>query len=141
MPPVATDRDTCSLIVPDSNNGQEPCIYFCGNSLGLQPRRTFDRIQSHLVTWAKKGVLGHFTQIEDSPLPPFLHIDDDVAKQMAPLVGARSENVAVMETLTANLHFLMASFYRPTKEKFRVIIEGKAFPSDHVHYESGSFET
>ena len=51
---------------------------------------------------------------------------------MAPLVGTKPENVAVMETLTANLHLLMASFYQPTREKFKIIIEGKAFPSDHV---------
>ena len=51
---------------------------------------------------------------------------------MAPLVGAMKSEVAVMETLTANLHLLMASFYRPTLEKYKIIIEGKAFPSDHV---------
>lgn len=51
---------------------------------------------------------------------------------MAPVVGASQSEVAVMGTLTANLHLLMASFYRPTKEKFKIILEGKAFPSDHV---------
>jgi len=51
---------------------------------------------------------------------------------MAKIVGAQADEVAVMETLTANLHFLMASFYRPTKERYKIIIEGKAFPSDHV---------
>lgn len=65
-------------------------------------------------------------------LPPFLHVDDTAAKLMAPIVGARKEEVAVMETLTANLHLLMASFYRPTQKRYKIIIEGKAFPSDHV---------
>ena len=51
---------------------------------------------------------------------------------MAPLVGAKVSEVAVMETLTANLHLLMASFYRPKQEKYKIVIEGKAFPSDHV---------
>lgn len=77
-------------------------------------------------------MLGHFTEHEDSDLPPFLHIDDAAAKLMAPLVGANTSEVAVMETLTANLHLLMASFYRPNQEKYKIIIEGKAFPSDHV---------
>lgn len=77
-------------------------------------------------------MLGHFTEQEDSDLPPFLHVDDAAAKLMAPLVGAEASEVAVMETLTANLHLLMASFYRPNQEKYKIIIEGKAFPSDHV---------
>ena len=51
---------------------------------------------------------------------------------MAPIVGGQKSEVAVMETLTANLHLLMASFYRPTKEKYKILLEGKAFPSDHV---------
>ena len=127
-------RSTCSLIASksDDRNDDALSIYFCGNSLGLQPRRTTERLHSHLAAWAKKGVLGHFTKHDDSTLPPFLHVDDVAAKLMAPIVGTKPENVAVMETLTANLHFMMASFYRPTREKFKIIIEGKAFPSDHV---------
>jgi kynureninase len=53
---------------------------------------------------------------------------------MAPIVGALKSEVAVMGTLTANLHLLMASFYRPTRERYKIIIEGKAFPSDHVRF-------
>ena len=107
-------------------------IYLCGNSLGLQPRRTSQRIASHLSAWARKGVLGHFTGHEDTELPPFLHVDAVAAQKMAPLLGALTEEVAVMETLTANLHFLMSSFYKPNKAKYKIIMEGKAFPSDRV---------
>ena len=117
---------------PNNDAAEEPSIYLCGNSLGLQPRRTAERITSHLSAWATKGVLGHWTKHEDAPLPSFLHVDDAAAEHMAPIVGAKQSEVAVMETLTANLHFLMASFYRPTKEKYKIVLEGKAFPSDHV---------
>lgn len=65
-------------------------------------------------------------------LPPFLHVEEAGSKLMAPVVGALQSEVAVMGTLTANIHLLMASFYRPTKENYKIILEGKAFPSDHV---------
>ena len=120
------------VVDPTIECASEPSIYFCGNSLGLQPRRTSQRISSHLLAWASKGVLGHFTEHDDSPLPPFLDIDDTAAEFMAPIVGAKKSEVAVMETLTANLHLLMASFYQPTKERYKIVMEGKAFPSDHV---------
>ncbi|KAI4959650.1 Kynureninase 1 [Alternaria arbusti] len=108
----------------------EESIYFCGNSLGLQPRRTKEYVNRYLDTWASKGVFGHFTDYEGG-LPPWLHIDDAIKQQTAKIVGALSTEVVVMETLTANLHLLMASFYRPTKDRYKIIIEGKAFPSDH----------
>lgn len=72
-------------------------------------------------------------------MPRFLDVDDAASKLMAPVVGALPSEVAVMDTLTTNLHLLMASFYRPTKEKFKIILEGKAFPSDHVCKPSASF--
>ena len=109
----------------------EPCIYMCGNSLGLQPRRTRDYVAKYLDTWASKGVYGHFKQLEGG-LPEWLHLDDAIKSRMATIVGALPDEVVVMETLTANLHLLMASFYRPTKERYKIIIESKAFPSDHV---------
>lgn len=112
----------------------EESIYFCGNSLGLQPRRTKEYINRYLDTWASKGVFGHFTDYEGG-LPPWLHVDDAVKEQTAKVVGALPSEVVVMETLTANLHLLMSSFYQPTKDRWKIIIEGKAFPSDHVsHY-------
>jgi kynureninase len=69
---------------------------------------------------------------DDELLPPFVDVDTAASKQMAPIVGASQNEVAVMGTLTANLHFLLASFYQPTSEKYKIILEGKAFPSDHV---------
>jgi kynureninase len=111
----------------------EKCIYFCGNSLGLQPVRTKEYINRYLDTWASKGVFGHFTDYEGG-LPPWLHIDDAVKEQTSKIVGAIPSEVVIMETLTANLHLLMSSFYRPTKDRWKIIIEGKAFPSDHVSH-------
>jgi kynureninase len=117
---------------PDARpGGSEDSIYLCGNSLGLQPRRTRDYIHKYLDTWASKGVYGHFKELEDGH-PPWLHLDDAVKDQTSQVVGALPSEVVVMETLTANLHLLMASFYRPTKDRYKIIIEGKAFPSDHV---------
>jgi len=122
-----------SLSDEDENpEALEPCTYLCGNSLGLQPKRTFDYIYKYLSTWATKGVYGHFKELEDSMSPPWVHMDDAVKEQIAKIVGALLSEVAVMETLTVNLHLLMASFYRPTKERYKIIIESKAFPSDHV---------
>lgn len=76
--------------------------------------------------------MGHFVPHEDELIPPFVDVDTAASKLMAPVVGAMQSEVAVMGTLTANLHLLMASFYRPTEEKYKIILEGKAFPSDHV---------
>lgn len=109
----------------------EESIYFCGNSLGLQPRRTKEYVNRYLDTWASKGVFGHFTDYEGG-LPPWLHIDEAIKEQTSKIVGALQSEVVIMETLTANLHLLMSSFYKPTKDRWKIIIEGKAFPSDHV---------
>ncbi|KAK1067819.1 Kynureninase (L-kynurenine hydrolase) [Friedmanniomyces endolithicus] len=119
----------------DEKTGQddEPSIYLCGNSLGLQPKLTRKYMQQYLDTWASKGVYGHFKEIEDSSLVPWLQVDDDCVPEMAKIVGALPSEVAVMQTLTANLHLMMASFYRPTKERYKIILEGKAFPSDHFY--------
>ncbi|KAL8813554.1 MAG: hypothetical protein Q9223_004110 [Gallowayella weberi] len=135
--PTKDDLRRRTLSYTEITEAQEqPCIYLCGNSLGLQPRRTGDRVSTHLRAWATKGVLGHFQAHEDSNVPPFVNIDEVAAERMAPIVGASASEVAVMETLSANLHLMMASFYRPTKEKYKIILEGKAFPSDHYAVES-----
>ncbi|QDS75369.1 hypothetical protein FKW77_002416 [Venturia effusa] len=108
-----------------------PSAYLCGNSLGLQPKRTREYIDSYLSTWSNLGVYGHFKPLEDQITEPWVDIDEQARDAMSKIVGALPSEVAVMQTLTANLHLLMASFYRPTKERWKIIIEGKAFPSDH----------
>ncbi|KAI4720866.1 kynureninase [Aureobasidium sp. EXF-10727] len=129
--PTISDLHSKTL-TPSTQDQPQQCTYLCGNSLGLQPRLTSQYQQNYLQTWATKGVYGHFTEIEDSKLPPWLHVDDDVIGDVCDIVGAKKNEVAVMQTLTANLHFAMASFYRPTEKRWKIIIEGKAFPSDHV---------
>ncbi|OBT62645.1 kynureninase [Pseudogymnoascus sp. 23342-1-I1] len=121
----------------DDQPSPDQSVYLCGNSLGLQPRRVAQRLQQYLSTWATQGVQGHFKALTDSPLPAWLHADDAAAKAMAPIVGAAKEEIAVMETLTANLHFILAAFYRPNVNgRHKIIIESKAFPSDHFAVES-----
>jgi kynureninase len=132
MVPSQADLKRATLSSTDQGESSIPSIYLCGNSLGLQPRRTKERISSFLEAWATKAVTGHFRNHSDSALPSFVDADDYAAKLMAPIVGAREDEIAVMGTLTSNLHLLMASFYRPTRDKYKIILEGKSFPSDHV---------
>ncbi|KAK5169707.1 Kynureninase (L-kynurenine hydrolase) [Saxophila tyrrhenica] len=122
----------------DSNPSDQTqqSTYLCGNSLGLQPASTGAYFQQYLSTWASKGVYGHFKPISDSNLAPWMNVDDDVTEDMAKLVGAKGSEVAVMQTLTTNLHLMMLSFFRPTEERWKIILEGKAFPSDHYAVES-----
>jgi kynureninase len=105
--------------------GGEHVIYFCGNSLGLQPRNASDHISEVLDAWRDRAVEGHFHGEY-----PWWTYHDDLAASMARLVGALPSEVTVMNALTVNLHMLMASFYRPTKDRYRILIERPAFPSD-----------
>ncbi|EMC92704.1 hypothetical protein BAUCODRAFT_151118 [Baudoinia panamericana UAMH 10762] len=125
-----------SPVPPADERDNEPSIYLCGNSLGLQPALTRAYMQQYLDTWATKGVYGHFKEVEGSNLVPWLHVDSDCVPEMAKIVGALQSEVAIMQTLTANLHLMMASFFKPTKERWKIILEGKAFPSDHYAIES-----
>ncbi|ESZ91547.1 kynureninase [Sclerotinia borealis F-4128] len=115
----------------------DPCVYLCGNSLGIQPRITSTRIEQYLKTWATQGVFGHFKPLSDSPLPTWLHVDSSASENIAPIVGAHPSEVNVMQTLTANLHLLMSAFYKPDiNGRHKIILESKAFPSDHYAVES-----
>lgn len=100
-------------------------IYFCGNSLGLQPKTTKEYIQKELDNWADLAVDGHF-QGEDA----WYHIRKKSKPALAEIVGAHEHEVVAMNNLSSNLHFLMVSFYQPTKERFKIITEAGAFPSD-----------
>lgn len=123
----------CPLLTSlDQEDSSPPCVYLCGNSLGLQPWNTRKYIDHYLRTWATKGVTGHFIPHDDQLLPPFVDVDETGSKLMAPVVGALQSEVAVMGSLTANIHILLGSFYRPNQERYKIIMEGKAFPSDHV---------
>jgi kynureninase len=110
--------------IPPKKDGS-PSIYFCGNSLGLQPKQTSAFIQQELKDWKDLGVEGHVQAAN-----PWLTYHELLAEPMAEIVGAKPVEVACANTLTTNLHVLMASFYRPTKERFKILIESDAFPSD-----------
>lgn len=110
---------------PRQPNGGPRPIYFCGNSLGLQPRTTRRYLEIELIAWQKLGVKGHF----DAPIP-WYNYHKYLQPQTARLVGAKPNETVVMNSLTVNLHLLMASFYRPTATRYKIIIEAGAFSSD-----------
>lgn len=111
-------------------NGDES-IYFTGNSLGLQPKTTQDYVLNELEDWASFGVEGHFHARQ-----PWFSYHEMFPQLLTKIVGALPEEIVVMNQLTVNLHLLMASFYQPTKQRFKIICEAKAFPSDQYTFES-----
>ena len=111
--------------------GNNECLYFTGNSLGLQPKTTKEYINRELDDWAEFGVEGHF----DAKRPWFSY-HELLTNKTARLVGAKPEEVVVTHSLTTNLHLLMVSFYRPNADRFKIICEAKAFPSDQYALES-----
>lgn len=110
--------------IPKDNKGND-WLYFTGNSLGLQPKTTKAVVEQELKDWANLGVEGHF-QAKN----PWMPYHEYLTQSMAKIMGAKPIEVVVMNTLTANLHFLMASFYSPTKKRPKILIESDAFPSD-----------
>ncbi|MGH3170687.1 MAG: kynureninase, partial [Trebonia sp.] len=112
-------------VPPYAGDGSGEAAYFAGNSLGLQPRALRARLGEFLDDWARLGVEGHLEAGR-----PWLSYHSLLRGPAARLVGARPEEVVVMNSLTVNLHLLMASFYRPTPERHAIVIEDNAFPSD-----------
>lgn len=106
-------------------------IYFTGNSLGLQPKRTQAYIDDVMTDWKNLAVEGHFHSEK-----PWWDYHERLAAPLAKVVGAKTEEVSVMNTLTVNLHLLMVSFYRPTAKRFKILCEEKAFPSDQYMLQS-----
>ena len=125
--PLAKYRDQFHFPVI---NGKKQ-LYFCGNSLGLQPKSVREHINVELEDWANLGVEGHFDGKN-----PWFHYHKFFTHKMAKVVGAKEEEVVVFNTLTTNLHLMMVSFYRPTKQRYKIMIEGGAFPSDYYAVES-----
>ena len=116
--------------IPKDKQGNN-LIYMTGNSLGLQPKQTKTYVNQELDDWANLGVEGHFEAKN-----PWLSYHEYLTETMANIVGAKPIEVVVMNTLTANLHFMMASFYQPTKTRYKILIESDAFPSDKYAVES-----
>lgn len=106
-------------------------LYFVGNSLGLQPKRTADYVQEELEKWRNLGVRGHFLGERS-----WMAYHEYLTETMADLVGGNVNEVVTMNTLTVNLHLMMATFYRPTDAKHKILIEAHAFPSDKNAVES-----
>ena len=100
-------------------------VYLAGNSLGLQPKKARQYIEAELDDWATLGVEAHFKARH-----PWVSYHELLTPQTARLVGAKPSEVVVMNTLTVNLHLMMVSFYRPTPERNKILIEAGAFPSD-----------
>lgn len=107
------------------------CIYLTGNSLGLQPKNTREYVLQELDDWARFGVEGHFEAKH-----PWFSYHEIFPKQLAKIMGALPEEVVAMNQLTVNLHVLLTTFYRPTKQRYKIICEARAFPSDQYAFES-----
>ncbi|WP_210514284.1 kynureninase [Hymenobacter terricola] len=126
--PLAAFRQEFHL--PPGPDGQ-PCAYFCGNSLGLQPKTARAAVEQEFEAWERFGVEGHFQA------PSFwMNYHDTLTEAAARVVGALPIEVVVMNSLTVNLHLLLVSFYRPTGSRYRILMEGGAFPSDQYAIES-----
>ena len=118
------------FFIPKQKNGED-VIYFAGNSLGLEPKTVRSYVEQELKDWETLAVEGH-TEAKN----PWLPYHEFLTEQTARLVGAKPEEVVNMNSLTANLHLLFVSFYRPTKERHKILIESNAFPSDHYAVQS-----
>lgn len=121
-------RDKFSI--PEDKDGRS-CVYVCGNSLGLRPNAAVDVVNEILTEWGRRGVEGHI----EGPRP-WLHYHRFATAGSAMLTGAQENEVVVMNTLTTNLHLMMATFYRPDEKCNKIIIESTAFPSDYYAVES-----
>ncbi|WP_400192616.1 kynureninase [Hymenobacter sp. B81] len=116
--------------LPLGPDGQ-PGVYACGNSLGLQPKSARAAVEAEFQSWQEHAVEGHFHGTS-----PWMHYHEFLTAASARLVGARPVEVVVMNNLTTNLHLLLISFYRPTATRYKVLMEGGAFPSDQYALES-----
>lgn len=118
------------FVFPVSSDGT-PKIYFCGNSLGLQPKQAQEAVNLVMQDWATRGVDGHFEGKR-----PWKQYHRHLADQLAHLVGALPSEVTVMNTLTADIHFLFFTFYQPVGRRYKILMEYDAFPSDRYAVES-----
>jgi len=126
--PLASFRD--EFLMPRGKDGKD-CVYLCGNSLGLQPRLAHQYVNEELEDWATLGVEGHLHARR-----PWLPYHRQATAGLASLTGSQTQEVVAMNTLTVNLHLMMASFYRPDAKRRKIVIEATAFPSDRFAVQS-----
>ncbi|KAJ7685095.1 pyridoxal phosphate-dependent transferase [Mycena polygramma] len=120
-----------------ATNHPEPdstCTYLCGNSLGPLSKRSKALVEQELKVWGTCAVTGHFSTHPYGR--GWVDFCDHITPLFAELVGAKEKEVACMGTLTANLHLMMDSFYKPTAERFKILCEARAFPSDQYAFAS-----
>lgn len=115
--------------IPESDLGTD--TYFVGNSLGLMPKRTTAAVEEELEKWKSMAGRGHF-----EGRYPWFSFHEPLTPLMAQLVGALPDEVVMMNSLTVNLHLMMATFYRPTQTRYKILIEDHAFPSDQYAVDS-----
>ncbi|XP_052581608.1 kynureninase [Peromyscus californicus insignis] len=118
-------------IDPSLVNKDENAIYLLGNSLGLQPKLVKTYLEEELDKWAKMGAYGH-----DVGKRPWIIGDESIVGLMKDIVGAHEKEIVLMNALTVNLHLLLLSFFKPTPKRHKILLEAKAFPSDHYAIES-----
>src|SRR6476469_1461950 len=120
--PLRSFREKFHL--PLGKNG-EPLIYFAGNSLGLMPKSTRKLVEQELEDWAQLGVDAHM-----AAATPWYSYHENLREPMGRIIGAKTVEVICMNSLTVNIHLMMATFYRPTQSRFKILMEDPAFPSD-----------
>src|SRR2546421_4475975 len=120
--PLRSFREKFHL--PAGENGQ-PLIYFAGNSLGLMPKSAREIVEQELDDWAALGVDAHL-----EAETPWYSYHENLREPLGRVVGAKAIEVICMNSLTVNIHLMMATFYRPTKSRFKILMEDPAFPSD-----------
>jgi len=123
-------KDFRSQFLVPQHNGKD-AIYLCGNSLGLQPITARQYINDQLTNWKNLAIEGFFNGDD-----PWLGYHKKLTNTLAGILGAKSEEITVMNSLTVNLHLLMVSFYKPANKRFKILMEGGAFPSDQYAFAS-----
>ena len=123
-------KDFSLQFLTPQHNGKD-AIYLCGNSLGLQPVKAQQYINDQLANWKNLAIEGFFNSDD-----PWLGYHKKLTHTLGGILGAKSEEITVMNSLTVNLHLMMVSFYKPTTKKYKILMEGGAFPSDQYAFAS-----
>src|SRR5271166_2194071 len=126
--PLAAFRE--QFHIPQAPSGGAS-VYLCGHSLGLQPKQAREYIEQELRAWKTLAVEAHFRGRD--PWMPYHRL---LTNNMAGIIGAQPGEVVVMNSLTVNLHLMMVSFYRPTPQRHKILVEAGAFPSDQYSFSS-----